>query len=217
MPEHRTHSHQINSHPIISFTLDDDFSLDPRWLLTFFEAEIQKGRQFADNETVQIGWMIVKFQSNTSGDLEIWEPQFDSFPIQWIKGANNTFRHLILQKSVCEQFACEPDFPSLEQAGIVSPRFLVHQDGFSMSRDQPANSDSGWVFVAPSEIGEEGEFRSLFEICFYHTEIIAFLALPVGTSVKKTKGFLEVEVNSRILSSKDNDLLRKLSESPNIV
>ena len=219
MAEHRTTSCRTLGHPEISVTLGDEAQMDASWLLSFFETEVQRGRRFAADETVQIGWMLVMLQSNAAGDLEVWEPQFDSFPIRWTKGANNTFRHLVLQKSVCEQFGCEPDFPSLQQAGVVSPHFLDQSEAFSMSRDKPSNNDSGWVFSAPKESVSEGagEFRSLFEICFYHTEVIAFLAMPAGASVTKTKGLIEATTNGRPLSSKSNELLRKLSESPVLV
>lgn len=217
MIELKTTSCRTYGHPEISVAVGNE--IDATSLLSFFETEVQRGRRFESEETVQIGWMLVTLRRNAAKDLEVWEPQFDSLPIRWTKGASNTFRHLILQKSVCEQLGCEPDFPSLQQAGVVSPAYLEASDGFTMSRDTSSNNDSGWVFAVPNErISEaEGEFRSLFEICFYHTEVIAFLALPSGAVVVKTKGRIETSATGRTLTSDNNELLQKLASSPVLV
>jgi hypothetical protein len=219
MTAHRTSMLHKLGHPEVSVTLSEHIQMDVRWLLSFFETEVQNGRRFNSLETIQIGWMVVTLKASVAGDLEVWEPQFDSFPVRWIKGANNTLRHLILQKSVCEQFGCEPNFPSLLQSGVVSPRFLDKGEGFLMSRDQPSNNDSGWVFSTPEEsVGvDSGEHRSLFEIFFYHTEVIAFLAMPPGSEVLKTNCLIEATFNGHTLSSKNNDLLRKICVSSILV
>ncbi len=219
MTEYRTSLCGAFGQQEISLSLKAKSGIDPSWLVAYFESEVRTGRRFQSGETVQIGWMIVMLRSSATGELEVWEPQFDSLPIKWTKGVNNTLRHLIIQKSVCEQFECEPDFPSLQQAGIVAPRFLESTDTFTMSRDQSVNNDSGWVFSVPNEpvrLGD-GEFRSLFEISFYHTEAIAFLAMPAGASATKSNGVIEVTWNRRSLSSQNNELLKKLSESPSLV
>lgn len=219
MIEHRTTSCSAFGQREISLSLKAESGLDPSWLIAYFESEVRAGRRFQPEETVQIGWMIVMLRPNAAGELEVWEPQFDSLPIQWTKGVNNTLRHLVIQKSVCEQFGCEPDFPSLRQAGVVAKRFLEGTQTFAMSRDEASNNDSGWGFFVPNEpIGAgDGEFRSLFEISFYHVEIIPFLAMPAGATITKSSDAVEVTFNERTLSSKTNELLHKISQSPVLV
>ncbi len=54
--------------------------------------------------------MLTLLKEAADGELEVWEPQFDSMPIKWVRGVNNTLRHIILQKSVAEILGCEPAF-----------------------------------------------------------------------------------------------------------
>jgi hypothetical protein len=203
--------------PEIAFRLDEQNPLDPQWLLTYFETETKAGRRFTADQTVQVGWMILMLKpaADGSGDLELWEPQFDALPVQWTNGVNNTLRHLILQRSVCDLFKCDPLFPSLQQAGVVSREFLKNDRDFWMSRDEPQRNDSGWVFSQPGHViaEDDGKFMSLFEIVFYRQEIIPFLALSPGAQAAKVGGRLEAEFAGLKLSSDDDGFLRKLATS----
>lgn len=218
MTKYRTSTCAEFGHNEISFTLNSDAGIEAQSLVEYFEKAVRTGQRFQAGETVQIGWMVVSIRANAEGDLELWEPQFDSVPIRWTKGVDNTFRHLIIQKSVCELFALEPDFPSLRSAGIVSADFLQNTDGFAMTRDRPTNNDSGWIFRGANEpTSVSAQFRSLFEVSFYQTNIIPFLALPVGANVTKVGGVIQANAAGKSISSKESELLRKLSESPILV
>lgn len=215
MAEYRTTACRALGHPEFCVSLPDLVPLDADWLLNYFASAVQSGERFAAGETVQIGWMLVMLRSGGAGDLEVWEPRFDAFPIQWTQGATNTLRLLTLQKSVCELFGCEPDFPSLLQIGVASTDFLVGGETFSMSRETPSENQSGWFFATlDGEVTEEnGELQSLFQIALGRTAILPFLALPPDTVVVKTKDTIEVTVGDQTRSSRDTPLLQKLLES----
>lgn len=193
--------------------LDERSGLEPKWLLKFFEDAVARGQCFSANETVQIGWMLVMLKENDQHDLEIWEPQFDSIPIRWIRGANNTIRHLILQKSVADLFQVEPEFPSLRQAGIASQSFLTtpSEHGFRLARQLPEGNDSGWSFDTPANSGDMPEFRSLFELSFHHPEIVPFLALPSEAIVLKKGDQITISLREKTLNSAQNKFLQSLS------
>jgi hypothetical protein len=66
---------------------------------------------------VQIGWVIVLLKTDEHGDLDIWEPRFGAVPATWVRGANNTFCHLMVQKAVCEQIGLAAKL----QTALISP------------------------------------------------------------------------------------------------
>ena len=134
----RTNS-KISGQPEITFSVDEEGEIDPQWLLSFFENAVQQqGRRFVKGQTVQIGWMILLLKENQHNELELWEPDFDSFPISWIPSVNNTFRHLILQKSIAELFQCDPEFPPLNHAGLVAAEFVKVSQTYVMTREEPS-------------------------------------------------------------------------------
>ncbi len=200
----------------IGISIDTKSELSPQWLLQYYDEQIEGGRKFKSEETVQIGWMIVQLRSDQNGILEVWEPEFDSIPIRWCLGANNTIRHLILQRSVCDVLNCEPDFPSLRQAGIVSPGFSDCEE-FTMSRDTSNANDSGWIFRELGDVGTNGDFESLFQISFSHMEVIPFLALPPGCTVTRRLGGIVIRLGAVTVSSVENDLLQRLLICPVLV
>lgn len=200
-------------HPEVCLSVDEDSDLSPDWLLEYFTAEVTRGVRFEAGQTVQIGWILVQLNFADNGVLEIWEPDFDSFPIRWHRGANNVLRHMIIQRSICEALGCEPLFPSLRHAGIISPRFSQSQE-FTMSRDQPVDSDSGWVFAEVDYAGSEGEFRSLYQIALDNMRIIPFLALPMGASITIRLCEIKVCLGSKQITSKNNELLGQLLDDP---
>lgn len=209
----RTALEQRFAHQEIVVPLDEQSGIEPKWLVDFFEDAVAKGRRFSANETVQIGWMLVMLKENESHELEIWEPQFDSIPVKWILGANNTMRHLVLQKSTADLLRVEPEFPSLRQAGLASRAFLTAQDNtdFCLIRQSPDGNDSGWRFDVPLNSGDSSELRSLFELSFHRTGIVPFLALPNGTTVVKKGDQITVSWKGTTVDSSQNKFLHDLS------
>jgi len=215
MSEFRTTGCQSLGHAEIAIFIDEKSGLSPDWLISFFESEVRNGAQFKENETVQIGWLLTSLRkSNDSGVLEVWEPEFDSFPVRWCRGVTNTLRHLTLQKSVCMELHVEPCFPSMRQAGTISPRFLDVEGVFQMSREVTRESNSGWVFSSQDSTAGQLELRSLFDLSFHQPKIVPFLALPSGASVNVTLHAIRVCCAGLSLSSQNSDLLKGLLDAP---
>ncbi len=214
MNEYRTKScHRFGQKEIIA-SIDPGAGLDPSWIINFFEKSVEDGKRYNPNETVQIGWMVLMLKNTMSGELDLWEPQFDSIPIRWTRGINNTIRHLVLQKSVAELLKVEPAFPSLRQSGAASAMFLSKdsQSEFRMKRESPSGNDSGWRFTA-TVFCQEMEYRSLFELSFFQMAIVPFLALPVGTTVFKSHEDILIEFAGNTVCAKQNPLLQKIVQS----
>jgi len=156
------------------------------------------------------GWSIVILRS-VGAELEVHEPTFDTMPLVWRRGIDNTLRHLILQRTICKQLGCEHLFPTIQQAGIVAPGFMMRSaPTFEMSRDECSGNDSGWVFAPLGYTGEQAEYRSLYEIAVADPHVIPFLALPSGASVTKLRDALEIEWNGQLLISESNAFLQEL-------
>ena len=185
-------------HPNIVVSMDANLEFGAPYIQNYFEDQIQKGTEFRAGETAQIGWMIIMLTADAYGDLEIWEPRFGTAPIEWVRGVSNTYRQLIVQKTVSEQIGVEPSFPSLRQSAVVSPDFFPGQ-GFRMFRAASEGADSGWVFTANSDDREGGKVCSLFEIGGKRPDVIPFLALPVGASVVCIREEVEIRYGEKQL------------------
>jgi hypothetical protein len=208
--EYRLHNRGAGGVTIV-VAVDGDAPPAP-WLQGYFEEAIANGQEFRADETIQIGWSIVTLKS-VGNELEVHEPTFDALPLVWRRGANNTLRHLILQQTICKQLGCEPQFPTIQQAGIVAPGLVERaMPTFEMSRDAASNNDSGWVFSPLGYTGEQAEYRSLYEVGVALSSVIPFLALPSGALVTKLHAELEIELDGHVLTSKSNPFLRQLVE-----
>jgi hypothetical protein len=196
------------SHPEMSIPLEPRGGFSADWLIEYFETEVSKGRVFKSGETVQIGWGLVLLRDTPAGELEIWEPDFVSMPIQWRRGANATMRQLILQKSVAEALHCEPVFPSLRQACAVVPDWKQLKE-ITMLRGEQWQNLSGWS-VASSAQEAATEWCSLYELGCHIPAVIEFLALPAGSEVRVRAEKVEIEYAGRRASSDDSKLLREL-------
>jgi hypothetical protein len=209
MVKFKTENGERFGQPEIVLILDDEAQMEPRWILDYFQDSVAAGKRFRVGETVQIGWMVAKLFETADGELEVWEPRFQSVPIQWVRGINNTLRHLILQKSVAELFQKEPVFPSVLQAGIVVSPVWEQQGQLCMLREEPMQNDSGWRFSRDESERPGGQFRSLFEIGCRFPLLIPFLALPPGGSVICAQD-LSVKYRGTIISSRDSELLKRI-------
>lgn len=151
-------------------------------------------------------------RSDGKGNLEVWEPQFGSIPIDWVRGGTTT-RHLILQREVCAQLGVEPDFPSLRQSAVLTLDVIGRQV-FNMVREAPQTpNDSGWFLSAPQVEPDTGQLMFLFEIAASCPTIVPFLALPADTAVHLTGSTIDVRFRDRQMSSSSNEFLAHLFDS----
>ena len=213
MENHYTKICKDSGHPEICFAVAKESQLSIDWLRNYFESEVSHGKTFQSGETIQIGWMFVQLKKISEDILDVWEPDFDAIPIKWCRGVNNTLRHLILQRSVCNEIECEPNFPSLRQAGIASINFLNSENDFMMSRDYSPEGGSGWGFYQADELSLNGDFFSLYEIALNLIYVIPFLALPVGATVQRIGSNIELIYAGKQITSQNNDLLHRISEA----
>lgn len=201
-------------HPDIVVQADPPYQSSAEWILGYFEEQIRQGVVFRPKETVQIGWTTVLLEKTDDDALQILEPEFGSLPVKWRLGVSSTARFLMVQKEVCDQLGVDVAYTSMRQSGVVSPDFLTKsQHEFRLNRDNPSGNDSGWVFRASDYRGLSGSLCSLYEIAIAVPAVIPYLALPPGSTVRRSKVGLEISANGSDLSSSDNDFLKRLLAS----
>ena len=205
---HMTRTCCESSHPEIVVPLDEASGLIPNWLIQYFETAVRSGEVFKAGQTVQIGGGLVKLQEGPSGTLELWEPDFKSMPIQWVRGANETLRQLILQKSVPELVGADPDFASLLHAGQV-PDCWHGLRVFEMHRNIPEGGRTGWS-VGTHDRLQPTQLVSIYDLVRQLPLCMPFLALPPGASVEISPVRIDIEFASRSASSADTELLSRL-------
>ena len=198
------------NHPKIVVWMDENFAAGATWVLQYFENEIRRGSAFHAGETVQIGWMIVLLKGNEQGDLEVWEPRLDNMPVSWIRGANNTFRHLTLQKEMCRQMGVDPEFPAYTQFAVIPVESPKATDDFCMVRDKTAGADSGWRVTRPHQEEALTKNCSLFEIAIGNPMVVPFLALPSGAAVCCAHGIVQITYGPKVIASDTNQFLKDL-------
>ncbi|MHA6878495.1 immunity protein Imm33 domain-containing protein [Ralstonia pseudosolanacearum] len=207
--EYRTNLRRRYDHPDIVVAVSPGLGTGCEWIVSYFEEAVANGTTFHENQLVQIGWMMVTLRFREQGDLEVWEPRFESMPISWVPGASTTIRHLVLQRELCRQLGMDPVFPALNQSGVVSAHFMGTK-AFSMEREVPqGGADSGWIFKDAHPEG--GRHCSLFEIAVSRPEVIPFLALPVGVAVTCDASGVTLSYGGRTLSSASNEFLARLA------
>ena len=216
MAEFRTTGCSRFGHQEFVLHLSDEAKMCPQWLLDYLEHSVASGKRFKPEQTLQVGWMVTKLRDNPKGDLELWEPRFESIPISWVRGINNTVRHLTLQKSVAQLVGAEPQFPSNLQAGTVSPSFCRQAGCFLMTREQAQQNDSGWRFgTQKGDLAKE--LQSLFQIACSLDRVIPFLALPPESEVLVAPEGITIQWRAKRASSRESKLLHKLLFAPDVL
>lgn len=121
MSEHRANLRATFGHPDVIVHVDGSLDASAAWLPGYFADQVRSGVRFDPDQTIQVGWAILKLAPNPDGDLLVLEPDFVSMPIKWVEGASRSVRFIVLQRAVCEELGVESAFPSLPSATSVRP------------------------------------------------------------------------------------------------
>jgi hypothetical protein len=185
-------------HPELCFEYDPEIIHDPdiNFLRNFFEYKVESGVIFKTDETIQIGWMLCKFQLREDGCLYILEPDFESFPIVFVDSVTNTLRHLRQQKDAVESIYgnVELTFPSILGSICVSKTYKNATSAF-LSREAPEDRFSGWFIQDLESGGDEGyELISLYDFACNRPDLVKFLAFPpqYGVQICPENGFIVI-------------------------
>jgi hypothetical protein len=200
-------------HPEIHFAISDRAVEMSRWVLGYFESAVAGGTRFTAGQTVEIGWVTVRI-AEAGGLLELEEPDFESFPIRWVRGLDHTVRFLALQRAVCDELEVGMESVTMLNTAVVCPQWAPNMSDFNMSRDPSDGADSGWVFNCEANTSAAGEWQSLYQISLLQMKVIPFLNLPPGATVSFAESGVSVSVGDRLVSSGDSAIMRDILTLP---
>jgi hypothetical protein len=179
-------------HPEFRFKVDETAVIDPD--VDFFrdalETWVLEGERFKDGETVQYGWSMLTVRRTEDGHLSLWEPDFQSLPIQWVDSVTATLEHLRVQKDVCESYfdSVALAIPSLQSSCIVCVR-LQGSEVVVLDRAEPEGADSGWFIGCLQRDHDHDAVSELHKVSVYegvlqNPRAMPFLGMPPGTLIK---------------------------------
>lgn len=211
----RTHECCRLGHPEFRIVFDSRQVIEPDvdWLTKFLSQNVASGTRFKPGETVQIGWVILKIESNEEGTLSLFEPDFVEIPINFVESVTQTLVQLRLQKSVAESVDLEDQiaFPSLRQSCLICTR-VKDRAGFMMERFEMRENDSGWYLGCFDEDHDHNNPDNLQRVSLYDAACgmlmcVPFLPLPAQTLVKVDGANLTISYKNQTLTPKSNSFL----------
>jgi hypothetical protein len=177
-------------HPEFSVNADPNLPEQLNSFLAWLENEVAVGKQFLPDQTVQVGWSMLKIFQREDGTLGLLEPDFKSLPTVFVDSIANTLLHMLQQKSVVESLGLEArlDIPLLTKSAVICNNFGKSTEIF-LSRTSSVGFDSGWFLgcFSPSHDHQSGENLgriSLYEAAVRLDErIVPYLGLPSGLEI----------------------------------
>ena len=203
----------VYGEPQISVSVSETYADHAEAIISFLDTSMSQGEGFRDGQTIQFGWVMLKLIQGMSGRLEVWEPDFESMPVNWTKGVDKTLRFTLIQREVCARMGVEPDFPPMNHSGVVASTFNHGTGSIMMVREAPQGNDSGWLFRRVETENLEARLQSLYEITLNQNSIIPFLALPPGSELIRSDFSLSIRIADDVVSSDNDEFLRQLAAS----
>lgn len=190
---------------------------DVRWLVGWLEESVARGVRYEPGQTCQIGWLVAEVRAGADGTLELWEPDLQHMPVQWVEGVSRILGHLRLQKDVAESVPdAEFEFPSMRQSGIVCTRF-ARAETLILDRAEPKDHDSGWFCGCADEDHDHNSMNELCRVSLYEAammsalRIVPYLALPPGALLELGTGVPTIFLNGEPVAFKPGSFLDALS------
>jgi hypothetical protein len=211
----RTHECCRFGHPEFRLAFDSHQVIEPDviWLTKFLSQNVASGTRYKPDETVQIGWVILKIKSNEEGTLSLFEPDFVEIPINFVDSVTQTLVQLRLQKSVAESIGFEDQitFPSLRQSCLICTR-VKDRGSFMMERFEMRENDSGWYLGCFDDDHDHNKPDNLQRVSLYDAACgmlmcVPFLPLPVQTLVKVNGANFTINYKNEPLTPKSNSFL----------
>ena len=214
----RTQNCSKHGHPEFSLVCDDAsvFERQVKWLLDWLEEEVSRGKQFLPDQTVQVGWSVLKVGRRADESLALFEPDFKSVPMVFVDNVSKTLVHLLIQKSVTESLGLENEIslPSLRESAIICTDFGTGK-GVFLDRAKPSGHASGWFFGCSNaqhnhQAAQNLRLVSLYEACVLLDEtVIPYLGLPAGIKISFSGAIPRFFLNERELLIKHGSYLDK--------
>lgn len=205
----------------IEYQWDEDLIplVDVRWFENWLRDFLVATPALGSSYSIQVGFLVLNLKASADAKYSVWEPDCETFPIEWKRSITNTLGCMRLQKDVCESYLFSRDaltVPSCRESAIVCSRWDDAGDILCV-REQPSHNDSGWFFgcTDPSHDHENHENlvrKSLYEIICYRRDLIPFLGLPEMTTLFYTNGEFTVNFRSEFVEPEPGTYMDRLNK-----
>lgn len=187
------------------------------WFGSVLRDMAASGSRFANGQTMQAGWSVLRFEAAADGVLELREPDFRSMPVKWLPGLSTSLVHMALHRDIVESVmpVDEMAIPGMRQSCIVCNR-VGAESGFFMDRSGPRGEDSGWFFGCFRKSHDHESAANLLKMSLYELIVkharaaLPFLALPNDTLVALDVGRRSVTRYGMELEPKPGSLLSRM-------
>lgn len=181
-------------------SIDVDLDVIPQkpveHLVQSIEEMIRAGAKIGDQHTIQLGWTLLRVETEQDGSLSLYEPDGKSVPMQFRRGITESVKQMLVQLWYLDSYGLDREsiaLPTIRQSVIACTR-LAEGAGLFLARSAPGDAlDSGWFAACddPEHNHNEAanlERRSLYEAFIAKPVLAPWVAFPVTTTVLLSPG-----------------------------
>lgn len=207
-------------HPEIEFVVTNKSIPinDIEWIISTLEDVVSNGTKYKNEQTLQLGSTIVKFAEKSEGVLEIREPDFVSFPINFVNKLDNTLIYLRSQKDIVESVKEQTDlvYPSILESIVVHKNY-ISADKILLERTEIEPNISGWWvydYDDQESVNDASNFSniSLYEFALKRPDLVKLLALPVGFQILSSVEGISLYMSNESVDIKTDSYLDRLNQ-----
>ena len=187
----RTQSCSAHGHREFTLTFGEPLPVPgiERMLLDYLEGGVAQGLRFEPEETVLLGWAMLRVGARADGTLGLWEMDLGA-ESGWAERVDRSLMQTWQQKELVRSVGLEElvDFPRQLQLGTVCNKVL-ERTSYMLSRSAPADEeDSGW-FLGCDDLGHDHDRPEnvarvqLLSVVDRLPFLAQFLALPATSQV----------------------------------
>src|SRR5688572_10362182 len=123
-------------------------------LINYFEAAVARGTKFLPNQTVQIGWSILKLCERSDGTLGVQERELTP-DVKWTESVDRAVADVWLQKEINASVGLIDalTFPRQDDSALVA-ECAMESNQIVMTRlpdDDLPDGFSGWMFACAED------------------------------------------------------------------
>jgi hypothetical protein len=189
MQTYRTTGCAAHGHPEVTLQLTRELPIPniERLLLGYFEGAVARGTKFKPDQTVRVGWALLRLIERDDGTLGVCEREL-SPEVAWVEQVDRALHDTWVQREIVASVGLldEIAFPSQDDLVMVSPCAEDGGEPVILMRTpvEDAPDFSGWSLSCAEE-HEHGEpvFVPLLAVAANNPGLVQLLALPPNTLV----------------------------------
>lgn len=177
-------------------------------------------KDFRDGDVISMSSFFIKIVKEYDKYV-LYEPNYNSFPIQWTRGITATIdfirKQKYTEKSFTEYIDCT-DITLINQSCIIGIDIDHNTKHFFMDRAEHKDSDSGWFIGDSNSKLDYSDINNLKRVSIFEvmqlTNIFSwFINFPIGYRIeffKKLEDLVVYSAANEILKVQENSFLKEM-------